>query len=195
MRVKSAKWKVQSVLAAVVCWLAVGQVAHALPQPLEVSSVHECVARYADVDASLKRMEAQTVDGLRAKVWAIIWVESQCRAELTGQSGEVGLGQVMPSDQTGYPSFWFADRPKAAELADPLVNARTVGYVLLRNLNRFCEGDLTCAVRVYNGGTSGCVRAGGRNKGWFPAFGVGQDVCARAWRYGARVSEVAGMVK
>ena len=160
-----------------------------------VNSVHGCVARYPEVDASLRRMEAQMFGGLRAQVWAIVWVESQCREGLAGRNGEVGLGQVMPRDQKGYPFFWFGDRPTAAELADPLVNARTVGYVLLRNLTWFCGGDLACATRVYNGGTSGCVRAGGRGTRPMPAFGAGQDGCARAWMYGARVGEVAGMVK
>jgi hypothetical protein len=162
--------------------------------PGPAKSVHECISRYPQIDAALRRSEAQT--GIpRATIWAIAWVETQCDPAARGKAGEAGMLQIMPRDQTRYPASWFGDRPLATELMDPFFSSREAGRILLKNKIRFCGGDLMCAVRVYNGGTSVCVRTGGRDGRAMLVFAQSNDPCARAWQYAQRVYEVSTMVK
>lgn len=161
--------------------------------PGPAKSVHECISRYPQIDAALRRSEAQT--GIpRATIWAIAWVETQCDPAARGRAGEAGMWQIIPRDQTRYPASLFGDRPLATELMDPFFSSREAGRILLKNKIRFCGGDLMCAVRVYNGGTSVCVRTGGRDGRAMPVFAQSNDLCARAWQYAQRVYEVSQMI-
>lgn len=156
--------------------------------------VNHCIAAYSVADESLKRFEAET--GIpRAAVWAIVWKESHCQSDGVGASGEIGLAQIVPRDTTQLPAAWFADRLTTRELMNPLTNIQTAAKILRENRDRYCGGDLMCALRVYNGGTSKCVIGGGRDGRAMPAFAQAGGVCARAWRYAIAVWDGMKAVK
>lgn len=162
----------------------------ATPHP----DVNHCIAAYAEADESLRRFESET--GIpRAAVWAIVWKESRCQSDGVGTSGEIGLAQIVPRDTTLLPAAWFTDRPTTRELMNPLTNIQTAAKILRQNRDRYCRGDLMCALRVYNGGTSRCVIGGGRDSRAMPAFAQGNDICARAWRYAIAVRDGMKAVK
>jgi soluble lytic murein transglycosylase-like protein len=125
----------------------------------------QCAARYPLAAANVERA-ARDADISARVVWAVVIVESGCDPALIGAAGEVGLGQIIPSDQARYPRGWFNDRPTRAELLDPARNAVEIVTILSRNARRFCGRQLDCALATYNGGTR-------------PS--------ARAWRYASRV--------
>jgi soluble lytic murein transglycosylase-like protein len=143
--------------------------------------VNHCIAAYSFADESLKLFEKQT--GIpRAAVWAIVWKESRCQGDFIGASGEIGLAQIVPRDTTLLPRVWFTDRPTTIELMDAQANVYAAAKILRQNRDRYCRGDLMCALRVYNGGTSACVRFGSP-----PAGAADKTICARAWRYAIAV--------
>jgi len=151
--------------------------------------VNHCMSAYAMEDASLRQIEADT--GIpRAAVWAIVWKESRCQGDVIGASGEIGLAQIVPRDTTLLPRAWFADRPTTRELMNPLINIQAAAHILQKNQDRYCRGDLMCALRVYNGGTSACVRFGSP-----PINAIDKVICARAWWYAAAVREGMKAVK
>lgn len=157
----------------------------ATPRP----DVNHCVSAYPMADARLRQFETETSIP-RAAVWAIVWKESRCQGDVIGASGEIGLAQIVPRDTTLLPRAWFADRPTTRELMNPLVNIQAAARILQKNQDRYCRGDLMCALRVYNGGTSACVRFGSP-----PASAADKTICARAWRYAAAVREGMKAVK
>ncbi len=162
----------------------------ATPRP----DVNHCIAAYSFADESLKLFEKQT--GIpRAAVWAIVWKESRCQGDFIGASGEIGLAQIVPRDTTLLPRVWFTDRPTTIELMDAQANVYAAAKILRENRDRYCKGDLMCALRVYNGGTSKCVIGGGRDSRAMPAFARAGGICARAWRYAIAVSEGMKAVK
>lgn len=162
----------------------------ATPRP----DVNHCIAAYSFADESLKRFEVET--GLpRAAVWSIVWKESRCQSDVVGASGEIGLAQIVPRDTTQLPAVWFTNRPTARELMNALTNIQTAANILRENRDRYCKGDLMCALRVYNGGTSKCVIGGGRDSRAMPVFAQGNDICARAWRFAIAVWDGMRTVK
>ena len=166
-----------------------------IAQPGAVKAgINHCVSAYSFADESLKRFEVET--GLpRAAVWSIVWKESRCQSDVVGASGEIGLAQIVPRDTTQLPAVWFTNRPTARELMNPLTNIQTAANILRENRDRYCKGDLMCALRVYNGGTSKCVIGGGRDSRAMPVFAQGNDICARAWRYAIAVWDGMRTVK
>lgn len=101
----------------------------------------------------------------------------------------------MPRDTTQLPAVWFTNRPTARELMNALTNIQTAANILRENRDRYCKGDLMCALRVYNGGTSKCVIGGGRDSRAMPVFAQGNDICARAWRFAIAVWDGMRTVK
>jgi soluble lytic murein transglycosylase-like protein len=179
------------VIALAAAFVAVVRPARAdTPAP----DVNHCIAAYSFADESLKRLEAET--GIpRAAVWAIVWKESHCQSDVVGASGEIGLAQIVPRDTAQLPAAWFTDRPTTIELMDAQANVYAAAKILRQNRDRYCRGDLMCALRVYNGGTSKCVIGGGRDSRAMPAFAQAGGICARAWRYAIAVSEGMKAVK
>ncbi len=133
----------------------------------------DCAQRFPLAAGSVSRL-APAYGISPSVVWSIVMIESSCNHLVEGRYGEVGLGQIIPSDQTRYPAWWFAHRPTRRELLDPVINVNTIVYELARNARRFCGGQLDCAIAVYRGGTRPS-----------PA----------AWRYADRVLALAGGAK
>lgn len=155
----------KSVLATIVLVLA-------MASPAEAAGLTpgQCADRFPVAAGSVARLAA-AYDIPPTVVWAIVVIESGCNHLAEGPYGEVGLGQIIPKDQTRWPVRWFSHRPTRRELLDPIINANTIVYELARNARRFCGGQLDCAIAVYRGGTR-------------PS--------AVAWRYSARVLALAG---
>jgi soluble lytic murein transglycosylase-like protein len=82
---------------------------------------------------------------------AQIWTESRGLAQAGGKAGEVGLMQVVPSDNVS--GLSFASRPTRAELADPVYNINW-GAAKMRELISTYD-DARTALAVY--------QCGGRN--------------------------------
>jgi len=53
---------------------------------------------------------------------AHMWAESRARWWVVGESGEIGLYQIMPADNFTRPELSIAGRPSALELFDPVNN-------------------------------------------------------------------------
>jgi len=83
---------------------------------------------------------------------AVAWVESAGRFDHIGGYGEVGLFQVMPSDNAVKPelSAVFAWRPTRAQLLDPRYNADYAGR-MLKQIHR-SAGSWRKTLALYNCG-------------------------------------------
>jgi len=113
----------------------------------------DCINRYPELDKRLFQHEA-TLGIPKGVIWSLIWTESHCDPNEVGDSGEIGLGQVIPRDHgRGFPKSWFYDRPLRQELFDPRTNVDWTVTILYNNLKKYCRNDLACALAVYNEGT------------------------------------------
>jgi len=118
---------------------------------LAISSPKDCIKVFPEVDKIFFQAEAQL--GIPKGIfWEIVWTESRCKPFEVGASGEIGLGQIIPSDDTRYPSSWFNDRPLAKDLLNPQTNARWTVNILYGYL-KTCKKELACALAMYNEGT------------------------------------------
>lgn len=116
-----------------------------------ISGPKDCINALPEVDKIFIRAEAQL--GIPKGIfWQLVWTESRCKPFEIGASGEIGLGQIIPSDNARYPRSWFSDRPLAKDLFNPQTNAKWIVNILYDYLKQ-CKRDLACALASYNEGT------------------------------------------
>ncbi len=88
--------------------------------------------------------------GVNPRLLALtVYRESGCNPDLTGSSGEIGLGQINPRSWTKVLKREGIIRNKT-ELYDPLTNLQSVSYILSR-LYKSANGNTLDAIRRYNG--------------------------------------------
>jgi hypothetical protein len=88
--------------------------------------------------------------GINPRLLALtVYKESACDPDVTGSSGEIGLGQVSPKSWLKVLQKEGIIRTKS-ELYDPLTNLQSVSYILSM-LYYSTKGDTQDAIRKYNG--------------------------------------------
>ena len=123
------------------------------PEVEEVSMMDpllSCTSKATPKDLETLALSAGGEYGVNPRLLlALVQKESGCDPKAKGSSGEIGLGQVMPS-------VWFhrvqvpLGLSREADLYVPLTNLRAVALIL-RDIHEYAGGNVSATLRLYNG--------------------------------------------